>query len=195
MSSRSHRNIPRNVMVSKIIPTKPQTLANLKTLVAASMTSKEFKELLDPYIKPYKKQYLLSKLLNKYTYVLFSRNPREERPSNLRLMSAPTKPYSISRELVKAKSPYVNKRRANLAKRMNERNALLNKIRNSNKEILGVSGRIGNGEYGINFKTIPNGKKYTWFSNKTLHGMNTGIPKRNIPKYMVFRKKNRLTSV
>jgi hypothetical protein len=141
-----------------------------------SQVSREFRNMYAPYLKKYKLEKAFSNYLKGLRYSMFSRQPRENRP----LVNKGNKPWHVSRKLVLANSPYVNQRVRNMAKRITERNVLLRTIKNAPKRNIVMRNGM------ITFKTEPNGKRYTYFtSNKSLRGMNAGIPKGGVSRKMI----------
>ena len=166
--------LPNNV-VRSIVPTKAKTVNNVRQMALLAQVSKDLKRIYGPALKNYQIQKKMANYLNSLQYGLFSREPREYTPR----VERGNKPWHYSRQLVSKGSPFVTGKTANMAKRITQRNKILKNIKNSNK----IINYTKNGM--ITF-TTSNGKKYTYFkADKSLHGMNAGIPKKSITLKMI----------
>jgi hypothetical protein len=183
-----------NIISTHIVPKKPRTIENIKNTAKMLLLSKEFRNEYLPELRKLKTQKNMSNYLNSFTYTIFQRLPREERPrfynpNTGRLETGYPKPYIAARKLVRANSVFSTKRTRNLSKRMNQRNNAINAIKRAPKQMISKS--IGSGRTNITFKTLPNGKVYTWGSNKTLNGLNLGVPYKNVKLRNIFTRQNR----
>lgn len=190
-------NLPRNVIYTHIVPTKARTVANIEQIARMALVSREFRNAYLPELRKLKTQKNLMNYLNSLTYSMFQRLPeREYRPrfyntDTGRLIVAPTKPYKAARELTRAGSVFSTKRTRNLSKRMNQRNQVISNIKRAPKRLISKGAGVNGKGVNITFKTLTNDKVYTWHSNKTLSGMNVGVPYRNVRIRNIFTKKNR----
>jgi hypothetical protein len=185
-----------NIISTHIVPTKPRKISNLnfKQLALMALLSKNFRNAYLPAIRKLKTEKNLSNYLNSLTWSMFKRNPVEHRPrfyntNTGRLLIGPTKAYNSARKLDKSGSIFSTNRTRNLSRRMNQRNQVLSNIKIAPKRLIskGGNGRRTN----ITFKTLTNDKVYTWGSNKTLNGLNVGVPYRNVKLRNIFTKRNR----
>lgn len=188
------KSLPMNIISTHIVPKKPRTIENIKNTAKMLLLSKEFRNEYLPELRKLKTQKNMSNYLNSFTYTIFQRLPREERPrfynpNTGRLETGYPKPYIAARKLVRANSVFSTKRTRNLSKRMNQRNNAINAIKRAPKQMISKS--IGSGRTNITFKTLPNGKVYTWGSNKTLNGLNLGVPYKNVKLRNIFTRQNR----
>jgi hypothetical protein len=166
--------LPRNIMEQKIVPSKAKSPSNVQQMATLAQVSRQFRNMYAPYLKKYRIEKEFSNYLKGLRYSMIARQPRENRP----IVNKGNKPWHVSRKLVLAQSPYVNQRTRNMAKRVNERNVILKRIKNSLKR------NVNRSTPGmITFTTVPNNKRYTYFTGyKNLHGMNAGIPKGGISR-------------
>jgi hypothetical protein len=186
------KNIPMNIISTHIVPKKPRTIENIRQIAIMALLSKEFKNEYLPELRKLKTQKNMSNYLSSLNYSMFRRGeyrPRFYNPNTGRLESGYPKPYNVARKLVRVNSVFSTKRTRNLSKRMNQRNNAINAIKRAPKQMISKS--IGAGRTNITFKTIPNGKVYTWGSNKTLNGLNLGVPYKNVKIRNIFTRQNR----
>ena len=189
---KSPPNLAMNIISTHIVPKKPRTIENIRQIAIMALLSREFRNEYLPELRKLKTQKNLSNYLNSLNYSMFRRGeyrPRSYKPNTGRLEVGYPKPYIAARKLVRANSVFSTKRTRNLSKRMNQRNNAINAIKRAPKQIISKS--IGRGRTNITFKTLPNGKVYTWGSNKTLNGLNLGVPYKNVKLRSIFTKTNR----
>lgn len=193
------KSLPMNIISTHIVPKKPRTIENIKQLALMALLSKEFRNEYLPELRKLKTQKNISNYLSSFNYSMFQRfptreyRPRRYKPNTGRLESGYPKPYNAARKLVLVNSVFSTNRNRNLSKRMNQRNKNINSIKRAPKQMMSKS--IGTGRTNITFKTLPNGKVYTWGSNKTLNGLNLGVPYKNVKLRNIFTRQNRKKSI
>ena len=186
--------LPMNIISTNIVPVKARTISNIEQIARMALVSREFRNIYLPELRKLKTQKNLSNYLNSLNYSMIHRLPKREyrprfyNPNTGRLIAGPTKAYKAARELNRVESVFSTNRTRNLSRRFNQRNQVLKNIKRAPKRIV-LKGEGQN--FDITFKTLNNGKEYTWSSNKTLRGMNVGVPYRNVKPRNIFTKKNR----